>query len=32
MYVLQVIRLGDVEDSLDLLWIDFNTVVGDNES
>jgi hypothetical protein len=32
LYVLQVIRPGDVEDSLDLLRVDFNVAVGDNES
>jgi hypothetical protein len=32
MYVHQVIRLGDLEDSLDLLRVDFNTAVGDDES
>jgi hypothetical protein len=32
LYVLQVIRPGDLEDSLDFLWVDFNTAVGDDES
>jgi hypothetical protein len=32
MYVLQVIRPGDLEDSLDFLRVDFSTAVGDDES
>jgi hypothetical protein len=32
MYVLQVIGPGDVKDSLDFLWVDFNSTVGDDES
>jgi hypothetical protein len=32
LYVLHVIRPGDVEDSLDFLWVDFNTTVGDDGS